>query len=82
VIAALLASSNAASYDYLKNGADRGIAAPACNGTNQSPINLVSKGKSGFDYPVVTKDDIVNKHYDNQANVVVAWNGHTSQVNL
>ena len=82
VTALLLASANAASWDYSTNGADWPSIDAACGGSNQSPINLISEGSEGFNYEVIGKDDIVDKSYANQKNVAVNWNGHTSQVDL
>ena len=44
-------SVNAADWNYLKNGKDW---PDGCQGmTNQTPIDLKSPGKKGFDYPLI-----------------------------
>ena len=84
----LLASSATAAdkYNYKTNGADWGtiedsvIAGNICGtGKNQSPIDLKTKG-----WTMKHSDfDNFNKIYTNQeVDVKVNWNGHTSQVDL
>ena len=84
----LLGSTNAAAgvWDYKKNGSDwptlDATAMPdnECGtGTNQSPIDLKTSGwtqkHSNFDN--------FNKIYtDQEVEVEIKWNGHTSQVSL
>ena len=65
-------------WDYLQHGADWGTGCTDGQ-TNQTPINLVSPGKEGFDYPLI--EGVIDKRdYYNQKDVKVEWNGHTSQV--
>jgi carbonic anhydrase len=80
----LIGSTNAAKYDYKTNGADWGSIVMDGNkcgtdGTNQSPIDLKTKGWTLKD----SNFDNFNKIYTDQTvEVEVKWNGHTSQVNL
>ena len=69
---------NAAGWNYLKHGSD--WAPGKCTGegvTNQTPIDLITPGKEGFKYPLVSgvKD---TRSYKNYRERTVSWNGHTS----
>ena len=74
---------DAASWDYKKNGSDWGkliLADNICGtGSNQSPIDLETTG-----WPLKSSNfDNFNKVYtDQEVEVAVVWNGHTSQVAL
>jgi carbonic anhydrase len=78
----------ASAFDYSQNGKDwPTLTIPEtvnnCGGLNQSPINLVSKGKEGFDYQVFDHSkDMTTKSYHNKHEVHVKWNGVTSDVEI
>lgn len=74
-----VASVEGAKWDYKKNGADWKdvvVDGNLCGtGTNQSPIDLKTKG-----WPLKASNfDNFNKVYtDQEVEVAVVWNGHTS----
>jgi len=81
--------ANGASWNYAdNNGADwpsvdTSPKTNECGETNQSPIELFSKGNAGFTYKVFTEDaDMFTKDYTNQKAANPKFNGHTNQVNL
>ena len=82
----LLGSSNAAAtaWDYKKNGSDwpalADVADNECGtGSNQSPIDLKTSGWT----QTHSNFDNFNKIYtDQEVEVEVKWNGHTSQVSI
>jgi hypothetical protein len=67
----LLGASEAASWDYKKNGADWvSDEFPNCGKTNQSPINLISRNNDDFSYTIYEgSEDDVKKEYSNQFDV-------------
>ena len=71
VIAALVATANAAAWNYkTDNGKDwpdlTDIEDNVCGTSNQSPINLISKSSPAFKYKVYEgKEDAFNKDYTN-----------------
>ena len=69
---------HAAGWNYLENGADWDGDCDGDTNTNQTPINLVTPGHDDFDYPLI-KDVKDERHYNDQLNVEITWNGHTSQ---
>jgi carbonic anhydrase len=75
-LAAFVASTQAADWNYAQNGADWPDLEAACGATNQSPIDLKTdtSGYTIFD----AADDDITKIYQNQKGATVNWNGHTS----
>lgn len=79
----LVGATSAATWDYKKNGSDwpdLTVAENECGtGTNQSPIDLKTSGWT----QTHSNFDNFNKIYtDQDVEVEIKWNGHTSQVEL
>ena len=85
-----LIAATAAAYDYASNGgdwADLEVDDNNCAGSNQSPINLISKAskdfKSTYKKKILKfKDDEFLKEYSGAAAANPVFNGHTVQTDL
>jgi hypothetical protein len=80
----LVATANAADWNYLNNGADW-LNIGNCNGINQSPIDLPTN-ISVDKYVYATKDDF-NRMYTNQVRtgnegILIKWDGFTSKTEI
>jgi carbonic anhydrase len=78
-IAALLGAQvdAAATWDYKQNGRDwAGDLKTDCAGTNQSPINLISRN-TPFAPPNLNGEGDMSWDYRDQKDMKAVWNGHT-----